>query len=95
MTSRPNIDPVDRFTAGHGAMGFMLGLWGMPWYWALGTSVAFELLENLVFKPAFPRVFPVGKPDTLINASFDTGAWMTGWAVGRAIPGDGAKMWRK
>lgn len=89
----PNIYPVDRFTPGHAAMGFMLGLWGMPWYLAFGSSVTFELLENFVLKPAFPRIFPVGKTDAFVNASFDTVAWMTGWGLGKAIPGPEAPVW--
>jgi len=96
---RANVDPVDRFTVGHGAMGLMLGLWGMPWYTALASSVVFELVENYVLKPAMPSLFPVGGPDTLANATLDTAAWMAGWGIGRAIPGprdeQTARIWRR
>lgn len=81
-----NVSPVDRFTVGHGAMGLMLGLWGMPWYAALGTSVVFELAENYLLKPAMPGLFPVGKKDTFANAATDTAAWMAGYGIGRAFP---------
>lgn len=96
--SRVNVDPVDRFTLGHGAVGLMLGLWGMPWYAALGTSVVFEVLENCLFKPALPGLFPVGKRDTLANSGADTAAWMVGWSLGRAIPrppDEVPRIWRK
>ena len=83
---RPNVDPIDRYTWGHGAVGFCLGLWGMPWWAALGTSVAFEVVENFVLKPALPSIFPVGSRDTLANATVDTAAWMAGYGLGRAIP---------
>ena len=88
-----NVAPVDRFTLGHGAMGLMLGLWGMPWYWALISGIGFEVAE-IGLKRIAPGVFPVGTQDTWANATFDTGAWMAGWAAGKAIPGEGARMWR-
>ncbi len=91
--AKPNIDPVDRFTVGHAAFGVMLGLWGMPWYMALGSSVTFELVENFILKPSFPKLFPVGKRDSLVNATFYTAAWMAGWGLGKAIPGQGADFW--
>ena len=87
MATKPNIDPVDRYTLGHGAFGFMLGLWGMPWYAALGTSIAFEIVENAILKPWLgKRVFPVGKIDSPVNMAFDVGAWMAGWGAGKAVP---------
>lgn len=91
------IDPVDRFTIGHGMVGFCLGLWGMPWWTTLTSTIAFELVENLILKPAFPRIFPVGQPDTFANAAVDSAAWMSGWGLARAMFRDHnerAPIWR-
>jgi len=85
--------PVDTYTFGHGLVGVLLGMWRMPWYGALGTSIAFELFENFVLKPGLPQMFPVGTRDTLVNSALDTTAWMAGYGFGRLIPGPTPKMW--
>ncbi len=95
---RPNVDAFDRYTLGHSAVGVMFGLWGAPWFVALGTSVVFEVLENCLLKPTLPGLFPVGRRDTLANSTVDTLAWMAGWGVGRAIPhpkNEIPAIWRK
>jgi hypothetical protein len=93
-----NIAAVDRFTLGHGAVGFCLGLWRMPWYSALAASVVFEIVENFVLKPAIPALFPVGTRDSFANATMDTVAWMAGWGAGHAIPApreETPALWRR
>jgi hypothetical protein len=75
-------------------LGYVFGVWGMPWYLALATTLAFEFMEDGI-KRAAPGMFPDGRPDTWANSLVDSGAWMTGWAIGRAIQPDPARMWRK
>lgn len=92
------VEPVDRFTIGHGMIGFCLGLWGVPWWVALTSTIGFELIENFVLKPNLPRIFPVGTRDTLANSTFDSIAWMGGWAAARGIfhaEADRAPVWRR
>lgn len=93
----PNVDPVDKFTLGHAAFGFMLGLWGAPWWAALVGTLGFELIENFVLKPAIPQIFPVGRPDTFANSTCDSLAWMSGWGAARLMFRDEseyAPIWR-
>jgi hypothetical protein len=88
-TMRPDdpIRPVDRYTIGHGMIGFLLGLGRVPWWAALGIAVGWELIENPL-KRAMPEWFPVGVPDTIENASIDVAAWMAGYGAARLIPRD-------
>jgi hypothetical protein len=90
------VPPVDRYTVAHGMLGYVLGIWGAPWWVALGSTLAFEFIENSIKKVA-PRLFPVGTPDTWTNSLLDSGAWMTGWAVARALPlkEERAPIWTK
>jgi hypothetical protein len=89
------VEPVDRYTAAHGALGFVLGVWGAPWWVALGSTLLFELCEDAL-KRAAPSLFPVAAPDTWANSILDSAAWMAGWGVGRALPDPKpARMWRK
>lgn len=97
MQAEP-VPPLDRFTVGHGMIGFCLGLWGVPWWVALTSTLAFELIENFALKPHVPRIFPVGTPDTFANAAFDVTAWMGGWAMARAMfpaEHERAPIWRR
>jgi hypothetical protein len=92
----PRVPPIDRFTIGHGMVGFLLGLWGVPWWVALTSSVTFEIVENFILKPYVPQIFPVGIPDTFANSAFDVTAWMGGWAVARGAfpaPHERAPIW--
>jgi hypothetical protein len=75
-------------------LGFVLGLWGMPWYLALGTTLAFELVEDGLKRVA-PGVFPVGKPDTWANSLTDSAAWMAGWGLAQALPPEPARIWQR
>lgn len=88
------VQPVDRFTAAHAALGFSLGLWGAPWWVALLSTLGFELVEDGLKRIA-PGVFPVGDPDTWSNSILDSAAWMAGWGIGRAIPNpDVPDIWK-
>lgn len=85
--TRPG-DPVpyvDRFTVGHGMVGFLLGMARLPWWAALLGAVGWELVENPL-KRAAPRLFPVGIPDTIENSGIDVAAWMAGWALAQTLP---------
>lgn len=84
-TPNDPIRPVDRYTLGHGMVGFLAGLRGVPWYWTLATAIGWELVENPL-KRALPEVFPVAVPDTLENAGLDVAAWMAGWGLAQLLP---------
>jgi hypothetical protein len=75
-----NKAPVDRYTAGHFAVGFSLGLARFPWWAALLTTIAWELSENTL-KRYVPRAFPAPTQDTLANSALDSVAFMAGWAA--------------
>lgn len=80
------IQHVDRFTAGHAMVGFLLGLWGkVPWWGALGASVAWELAEVPLKKYA-PALFPQAIPDTIENSLLDVAAWMSGYGAAQLLP---------
>jgi len=76
---------VDRFTVGHGMIGFLSGLARLPWWASLGLAIGWEIVENPI-KRAAPQLFPVGISDTLENAALDVVAWMAGYGVARMLP---------
>ncbi len=84
---RINAAPVDRWTTLHVASGVGLGAVGLPWWSALGISVVFEVVENLV-QPSIPSVFKGSADnDSLENSVIDTAALMLGWFVANTIRG--------
>jgi hypothetical protein len=88
------IPPVDRYTVGHGMIGFLLGLASVPWWLTLAVAVGWEVVENPL-KRAAPSIFPVGAPDTLANSTCDVAAWMAGYGLARALPpGPVPAIWR-
>jgi hypothetical protein len=91
----PEVPTVDRYTIGHGMIGFLFGLASVPWWLTLTVAVGWEIIENPL-KRAVPRIFPVGLPDTLANASVDVAAWMAGYGLARALPpGPVPPIWRR
>jgi hypothetical protein len=88
------VQPVDRYTLGHAALGVMLGLGSVPWWATLGQAVIWELIENPL-KRALPQVFPDTRPDTFANSFFDVAACMVGWGAMRLLPaGPIPGVWR-
>lgn len=79
-----NVDPVDRFTLVHGAVGFGLGYARVPWWGALMLSVGWEILENPL-KEALPWTFPNPSRDSLANSTFDAIGLMGGWYVAKRL----------
>ena len=80
-----NHGPVDRWTAGHVAVGVGLGLFRVPWWAALGTALIWELVENPLKKHVF-RSMVGSTQDTFINSAVDVVALMAGWGVMAALP---------
>lgn len=86
--------PVDRYTVGHAMLGYLLGLWGAPWWIALGVSVGFEAIENPL-KRRVPGLFPEGSQDTLADSSADVAAWMAGYGLAKVLYRDKVPaIWR-
>ncbi len=80
---RPGEQPLlDRYSVAHAAAGVVYGAVGLPWWWALGAGVFWELVENPL-KDRFPEVFPDSCHDTLGNAAGDLLAVMVGYGLGR------------
>ena len=85
---------ADRFTVGHGMLGFMLGLAQVPWYLVLGQAVLWDLIENPL-KKKLPSVFPDSRPDTLAHAIVDITACMAGYGATRLLPpGPMPEIWK-
>lgn len=76
---------VDRFTFGHAALGVILGLKEVPFWFAATVAIGWEVIENPL-KDAFPDAFPVATHDSLANATCDALAVMAGRAAMRAFP---------
>lgn len=81
-----NQAPIDRYTIGHLAFGTMLGLARVPWWAALGTTIAFEYLIEDELKKVLPKMFPVPTQDSPENSLLDSVAVMLGWALIRQLP---------
>lgn len=74
-----NVAAVDRYTSHHAGLGVLMAKLGASWWMTLGSSIAWELLENY-FKRTHPQLFPYSSEDSFANASFDTLAVMLGYA---------------
>jgi hypothetical protein len=79
---------IDRFTAGHAAIGALLGAAGVRAELAAITAIGWELAESPL-KARFPQIFPHASPDSAQNALLDVGAWMLGYMIGRALQNSG------
>jgi hypothetical protein len=82
--SEINQAPIDRFSIGHAVIGAGLGWAGVRPELALGSAVAWELIESPL-KATYPAIFPHASPDSRANALFDVGAWIAGYYLARAL----------
>jgi hypothetical protein len=80
MFLEANQSAVDRFTLIHGGVGYAVGRLGIDWRAAIAGAVAFEAIEDGL-KSTFPAVFPHAEPDSKLNALFDVGAFLAGYAL--------------
>lgn len=74
-----NQEALDRFTFAHAGVGYLFGRLGVDWRSAIAGAVAFEALEDGLKRYA-PAVFPHAEPDSKLNALFDVGAFLAGYA---------------
>lgn len=72
---------IDRYTAAHAGVGFLMGVCRAPWWLALGTAVGWELVEGPL-KRRYPEYFFQPTVDTPENAVVDAAAWVLGWGLG-------------
>lgn len=77
-----NNGAIDRYTSEHFGAGVTAVVLGVPWWATLLGSITWEVLEDKL-KDKIPASFPYASHDSLLNASVDTAAVMTGWALGR------------
>jgi len=82
--SAANQSALDRYTAGHAAVGVVYGALGLSLLSTAALAVAWEVLENPL-KDNFPLVFPQASHDSLANAGADVVAVLVGWAAHRAM----------
>jgi hypothetical protein len=71
---------IDRYTAAHAGVGFIMGLLRAPWWLAVGTAVGWELVEAPL-KNSHPSWFFQPTQDTPANAVVDAAAWVLGWGI--------------
>lgn len=80
-----NYHLFDRWTIGHIGVGTWFGLLRAPWWLALGSAVAWEVVE----RPLKTHVFHAmtgSTQDTLVNSIFDILAWMLGYGIMVSLP---------
>lgn len=87
-----NQTAIDRFTAGHAAVGLLLRLGRLPWWAALAIAVGWEVIETPI-KNAMPRAFPFPTADSFANAATDVVAVMTGYGLGRLLDQGQVDLW--
>lgn len=78
MIGDVNKKPLDRFTVGHAAFGYLLAGARVPNLMAIGTIVGWEIVERYM-KRERPEWFPNPSQDTFLNASFDIMAALSGY----------------
>lgn len=79
-----NYEFIDVFTLHHMMMGTVMGAAGFSALQALGTTIAWELVEPTL-KRTYPDMFPSHTIDTVSNKVGDTTYWMMGWLLGYAL----------
>lgn len=73
---------LDRFTSAHAGVGVSIAVLGFPWWAALGLTIGWELIEN-VLKDKKPHLFPYSSHDSTENSVADAAAVMVGFVVTR------------
>ena len=78
-----NVAAVDPWTAIHLTSGMAFGLMDVPFRWAIGASLSYELAEQYVERQEWGKeLFEVGNPETLPNALVDIIAFVAGHWLG-------------
>lgn len=72
-----NYEPIDRFTAAHAAVGFIMGAARVPMPLVVTAAIGWEVIERPL-KRRHPSLFPSQTQDSLANATFDTLAMIAG-----------------
>ena len=75
---------ADRYTAAHGAVGFILGAGRFSLPAAVAFAVGWEFLERPL-KDNFPNLFPSGTQDSAQNAAGDAVAMVGGFLLWRFL----------
>lgn len=75
----------DRWTLVHIATGALAGVAGVPWQWALGAAVAYEVIEHpWQSTEAGQRFWGVPGPEIAANKATDVAAFMAAFLAVRA-----------
>lgn len=75
---------LDRFTSAHAGVGVTMAVFNVPWWGALGISVAWEIVENWL-KDQKSHLFPYSSHDSAENSVADTIAVVLGFATTRHL----------
>ena len=75
-----NQTAFDRYSLIHAAVGYGVGVAGVPWRVALTWAVAFELLEDEL-KDKAPQLFPRPSHDSTVNKVSDVVVFLAGYAI--------------
>jgi len=74
---------VDPWTAVHFSTGLAFGLMDLPLEECLAAALAYEAVEQVVERQKWGReLFKTSRPETLLNAAMDMGAFALGHWLG-------------
>lgn len=77
---------IDAWTAVHVATGAWAAGAGVPWQWALGGAVAYEVIEHVWQKTEHgKRFWRVDGPEPWANKAADVAVFMAGFSTIRAL----------
>lgn len=75
---------IDPWTAVHVGFGLGAGLMDIPFWWAMGGAVAYEIFEQWLERTEFGQnAFKTSGPETPMNAVVDVIVFAGGWWLGQ------------
>ena len=80
-----NYEPIDRFTAAHAAVGFVMGAARVPMPLVITAAVGWEIIERPL-KRAHSSLFPSQTQDSFQNATVDALAMILGRYLWSLMP---------
>lgn len=74
---------IDPWSMVHLSTGLAMGLMKVPWRWALGAAVAYEIVEQFVERRQWGKeLFETSGPESAPNAIVDSAAFLAGHWLG-------------
>ena len=78
-------EAIDKFSIVHAGLGAAMAAWGFSPQFAIGSHIAFEVLEDRVFKPLVKDYWPQPHPDSVRNHVADVAFFTAGYFAAKKL----------